>query len=48
MRGCFGICPKRAVVVASGATLNRGEYLQLADIGASAEAAEIPMPSEQA
>jgi hypothetical protein len=27
MTSCFDICPKRAVVVASGTTLNRGEYL---------------------
>lgn len=24
---CFGICPKRAVVLASGASLARGEYV---------------------
>jgi predicted metal-binding protein len=39
MTGCFGICPKRAVVVASGATLQRGEYLLLADVNSSANAA---------
>jgi hypothetical protein len=36
---CLGICPKRAVVLASGTTLHRGEYLLLAgqdEIGAAA------------
>ncbi len=46
--GCFGICPKRAVVLASAATLNRGEYLLLADADLSADAAAILMPPEQA
>jgi predicted metal-binding protein len=27
---CFGICPKGAVVLASGTTLHRGEYVLLA------------------
>ncbi len=45
--GCFGICPKRAVVLASAATLNRGEYLLLADADLSAEAAAILMPPER-
>lgn len=43
MTGCFGICPKRAVVVASGATLNRGEYLLLADSDAITDAATTLM-----
>jgi hypothetical protein len=46
--GCFGICPKRAVVVASGATLSQGEYLLLSDADSSAAAAAILMPPEQA
>jgi predicted metal-binding protein len=46
MTGCFGICPKRAVVVASGATLQRGEYLLLADAASSATAAALLAPSE--
>jgi hypothetical protein len=46
--GCFGICPKRAVVVASCATLSQGEYLLLSDASSSAAAAAILMPSEQA
>ena len=28
---CLGICPKRAAVVANGASLHRGEYLLLED-----------------
>lgn len=43
MTGCLGICPKRAVVTASAATLARGEYLLLADEGACAEAAGVLM-----
>ena len=39
MTGCMDICPKRAVVAASGATLARGEYLLLSDGDAAAEAA---------
>ncbi|MFT4117129.1 hypothetical protein [Bradyrhizobium sp.] len=27
MTGCFGLCPKRSVVVASGASLKRQEYV---------------------
>jgi predicted metal-binding protein len=46
MTGCFGICPKRAVVVASAATLQRGEYLLLADVNSSARAAARLMPPE--
>jgi predicted metal-binding protein len=46
MTGCFGICPKRAVVVASGATLNRGEYLLLADPDAMTGAAATLMLPE--
>ncbi|MBI5132203.1 MAG: (2Fe-2S) ferredoxin domain-containing protein [Rhodopseudomonas palustris] len=36
--GCLGICPKRAVVTASAATLGRGEYVLLGDGAAAAEA----------
>ena len=46
MTGCFGLCPKRAVVLANGATLNRGEYLLLRDRHSSAAAADILMPEE--
>ena len=48
MTSCFGICPKRAVVVASGATLQRGEYLLLSDVNSSAKAAALLVPSEDA
>lgn len=33
MTSCFGICPKRAVVTATGATLARGEFLLVSDEG---------------
>ncbi|MBR0735425.1 (2Fe-2S) ferredoxin domain-containing protein [Bradyrhizobium liaoningense] len=29
--GCFGLCPKRSVVIASGASLARQEYVLVAD-----------------
>ncbi|MDB5617347.1 (2Fe-2S) ferredoxin domain-containing protein [Tardiphaga sp.] len=44
LTGCMGICPKRAVVVASPATLERGQYLLLADGDSAANAAAILMP----
>ncbi|MGL9617930.1 hypothetical protein QRQ56_08015 [Bradyrhizobium sp. U531] len=31
MIGCFGLCPKRSIVVASGASLARQEYVLVAD-----------------
>ena len=31
MTGCFGLCPKGAVVVASGASLAKQEYVLVAD-----------------
>jgi hypothetical protein len=46
LTGCFGICPKRAAVAASAATLQRGEYLLLKDAGESAEAVRVLMPGE--
>jgi predicted metal-binding protein len=46
MTGCFGICPKRAVVAASGATLQRGEYILLADANSSVKAAALLVPAE--
>jgi predicted metal-binding protein len=45
---CFGICPKRAVVLASGKTLHRGEYLLLAGHDEIEEAAAILMQSKTA
>lgn len=44
MTSCLGICPKRAVVVASAATLKDGKYLLLSDANASAEAIDVLMP----
>jgi predicted metal-binding protein len=44
LTGCLGICPKRAVVVASAATLQHGEYLLLPDSASSIEAAARLMP----
>jgi predicted metal-binding protein len=41
LTSCFGICPKRAVVVASEATLHRGEYLLLDDTRQTADAVAI-------
>ena len=46
MTGCFGICPKRAVTAASGATLARGEFLLLADEDQMTEAAARLMTRE--
>jgi predicted metal-binding protein len=48
MTGCFGICPKRAVVVASGSTLRRGEYLLLPDVDSGTEAVTLLLPSDEA
>ncbi|MBJ7405682.1 MAG: hypothetical protein JHD07_21205 [Bradyrhizobium sp.] len=31
MTGCFGLCPKKSIVLASGASLMRQEYLLVAD-----------------
>ena len=39
--GCLGICPKRAVVTASAATLGRGEYVLIADREAVGEATAL-------
>lgn len=44
---CLGICPKRAVVVASAATLRNGKYLLLSKAKASAEAIAALMPDSQ-
>lgn len=46
MTNCFGICPKRAVVLASEATLRRGEYVLVADADDVAEAANILKPGQ--
>lgn len=44
MTGCFGLCPKRAVAVASAAMLHRNEMLLLADENAAADAVAVLMP----
>ena len=44
---CLGICPKRAVVVASAATLQQGRYLLLADAAAAPEAVASLVPEPQ-
>ncbi|HEY0328682.1 MAG TPA: (2Fe-2S) ferredoxin domain-containing protein [Rhodopseudomonas sp.] len=44
MTGCLGLCPKRAVVAASAASLQRGEYLLLKETAEAAEAAALLMP----
>ncbi|CAN5377881.1 hypothetical protein BH10PSE10_BH10PSE10_12530 [soil metagenome] len=44
MTSCFGICPKRAVVVASEATLKRGEYVLLTNSEGVAGAVDILKP----
>ena len=46
MTSCMDICPKRAVVAASGATLARGEYLLLGGSDATAEAAARLMTAD--
>lgn len=46
LTNCFGICPKRAVVVASERTLHRGEYLLLDDSEQAADAVAILMPPD--
>jgi predicted metal-binding protein len=44
LTSCLGICPKLAVVVASAATLQSGQYLLLSGADASAEAVAALMP----
>lgn len=45
MTSCFGICPKRAIVVASGATLARGECLMLANASDAEAAVMLLLPT---
>jgi hypothetical protein len=45
---CFDICPKRAVVLASGTTLHRNEYLLLAGDNQIEGAVAILMPPDRA
>lgn len=39
--GCLGICPKRAVITASAATLAKGAYVLINDRGEATQAAKI-------
>lgn len=47
MTSCLGICPKRAVVVASAATLQDGRYLLVTSADASSEAVSALMPDSR-
>ncbi|MCG6206800.1 (2Fe-2S) ferredoxin domain-containing protein [Rhodopseudomonas sp. HC1] len=44
--GCLGICPKRAVVTASAATLGRGEYVLVEEAKAVREAMAVLLPAQ--
>jgi hypothetical protein len=44
---CFGICPKRAVVVASGASLCNNEYLLVSTSDDAVAAVDALMSSDQ-
>ena len=46
MTGCFGVCPKRAVALASEATLQRGEYVLVSGSEGIAGAVDILKPGE--
>jgi predicted metal-binding protein len=43
---CLGICPKRAVVTASAATLERGEYVLVGDLEEAIEAVAVLIPED--
>lgn len=43
--GCLGICPRRAVVLASAATLQRGEYVLVSDSDQVAAAVDVLKPT---
>jgi len=45
MTSCFGICPKRAVVAASGSTLARGEYMLIEGGDQVSEAVDVLVTS---
>ncbi|MDO8930957.1 MAG: hypothetical protein Q7U97_01055 [Rhodocyclaceae bacterium] len=47
LTGCFGLCPKRAVVVASGTTLHRGEFILLADAYQATDSITLLMPPDR-
>lgn len=46
LAGCLGICPKRAVVVASAATLAADRYLLLPSAAAVPDAVDSLMPPQ--
>ena len=46
LTGCFGVCPKRAVVTASAHTLSRGEFVLLADSKSVEDAAAVLLSGE--
>jgi predicted metal-binding protein len=48
MASCFGICPKYAVVLTNGATLQRGEYLLIRDGKSVSDATALLMPTADA
>jgi predicted metal-binding protein len=48
LTGCFGICPKRAVVMASAETLHRGEYLLLTETNQVGDALDRLVPRDRA
>ncbi|UYO48597.1 (2Fe-2S) ferredoxin domain-containing protein [Rhodopseudomonas palustris] len=45
--GCLGICPKRAVVTASAATLGRGEYVLVEDRKQVEEAVRVLLKGDR-
>ncbi len=47
MTSCFGICPKRAVIVTSGTTLHRGEFVLIADAEQAADVVTLLMPPDR-
>jgi predicted metal-binding protein len=44
--GCLGICPKRAVVTASAATLGRGEYVLIEAPADAGQAVAMLVPTQ--
>ncbi|MCD0421925.1 (2Fe-2S) ferredoxin domain-containing protein [Rubrivivax sp. JA1024] len=45
--GCLGICPKRAVITASAATLAKGEYVLVEDRGEVEEAVRVLLKGDR-
>lgn len=44
LTGCFGVCPKRAATLASGATLARGEFVLVRDASEVSAAVDLLVP----